>query len=191
MKRKGWFRIPGVQDGERTLEDQVTAVRAALPECSGKTVLDLGAAECLIGREFARAGATSVHCVDSIAGNIDTGKGQCAGLKMSFEVADLNVLIREQTAKKAIPQYDIVLALGVTHKLHDPAVGVRYCAAAARQLILFRSGRRAERGIITNKWNSKVSVDAWALMQELGWALEKTLTGPHPHREDVEYWRRA
>jgi hypothetical protein len=124
-------------------------------------------------------------------GNIATGQEQCKGLAVTFEVADLNVLMAQQMAHRTVPQYDVVLALGVTHKLHDPGVGVRYCAAAAKELILYRSGRRAERGIITNKWNSKVSVDAWALMQELGWTLEKTLTGPHPHREDVEYWRRA
>lgn len=191
MKRKGWFAIPGLQAGDRTLEDQVTAVRPAIAECAGKTVLDLGCAEGLVGLEFAKAGAQLVHGIDSILGNVNTARQVCNGQAMTFETADLNVYIREAFARDAVAQYDIVLALGVTHKLHDPAHGVNFAARSARNLVLFRSGRAQQGGIITNKWNSKVAVNAHKLMRMHGFTLEKTLTGPPPHREDVEYWRRT
>lgn len=191
MRKKGWFHIPGVQDGDRPLEAQVSAVRPAIAECHGKTVLDLGCAEGLIGREFARAGALKVHGIDSILGNVTTAWAQCKDLPMTFEVADLNPYIRERFAAGDVPQYDIVLALGVTHKLHNPADGVNFAARSARDLVLFRSGTAQVAGIITNKWNSKVSCDAHALMREHGFRLEKEVTGPGPWRETVEYWRRG
>ncbi len=194
MKKKGWFRIPGVQDGDRTLEDQVKAVRPAIAEAKGKTVLDLGAAECLIGLEFAKAGAKHVHCIDAMHGNVEIGRtlAIAAGVarQIGFEVADLNPYIRQAFAK-GITQYDIVLALGVTHKLHRPEEGVNFAARSARELVLFRSGTAQKAGIITNKWNSQASCDAHTLMREHGFRMEKTETGPAPWRETVEYWRRA
>lgn len=191
MLKKGWFKIPGLQDGDRTLESQTAAVRPAIALAAGKTVLDLGCAEGLVGLEFAKAGAKHVHSIDSIAGNIDTARKICSGQPMSFEVADLNVHIREVFAKGDVSQYDIVLALGVTHKLHNPADGVNFAARSARELVLFRSGTAQVGGIITNKWNKKVSCDAHAIMREHGWKLDEEHTGPGPWHEKVEYWRRA
>ena len=191
MKRKGWFSIPGLQDGDRTLEDQVRAVRPAIAECKGRTVLDLGCAEGLISLEFAKAGAKSVHGIDSILGNVNTAWQVCKGWPVTFETADLNLYIKDEFKRDLMPQYDIVLALGVTHKLHDPADGVVFAARIAKDLVLFRSGRAARDGVITNKWNSKVAVNAHKLMAMNGWRLDRVVKGPPPHSEDVEYWRPA
>lgn len=191
MRKKGWFEIPGLQNGDRPLEAQVKAVRPAIAVAAGKTVLDLGCAEGLIGLEFAKAGAKQVHGIDSIFGNIATAQEVCKGRPMTFETADLNAYIKDAFARDVVPQYDIVLALGVTHKLHEPADGVNFAARSARELVLFRSGTAQKGGVITNKWNSKRSVDAHALMRELGWKLNEEHVGPAPWRETVEYWRRA
>lgn len=190
-KKKGWFKIPGVQDGDRPLEAQVKALRPAIGVAKGRTVLDLGCAEGLIGLEFVKGGAKSVHGIDSIRGNIETAQKVCAGQPMTFEVADLNLLIKEQFAKGWVTQYDIVLALGITHKLHDPADGVNFAARSAKELVLFRSGEGAVGGIVTNKWNKKAFCDAHGLMKAHGWRLNLTTEGPGPWRETVEYWRRA
>lgn len=183
MTRKGWFVIPGVQDGYVTLEDQLMALQPALDEAAGKTVLDIGCAEGLISREFARAGAVSVTGMDSILEHLDVAREQCKGLPIHFVRADIN---------KPQPHYsaDIVLALGVIHKLHTPEVGLRFASACAASLLLLRSGRGVIGGVIRGKY-SGITVDSHAFMRAAGFDLENVTGGP-PGREEeaVEYWRK-
>lgn len=188
--RKGWFIIPGVQHGDRTLEEQMRGVSPALAECSGKTVLDLGCAEGLIGREFARAGAARVHGIEAVADHIAVAREQCAGLPMTFEQAHLLLLCQERLASGEIEQYDIVLSLGVCHKLIDPAVGVRFSARSSRNLVLFRMHAKSEarNGILGSKFDRHVRVNTVSIMEEEGFARESVLAGPHD--ETVWWWRR-
>lgn len=190
MKRKGWFIIPGVQDGDRTLAEQMVAVWPAVSECAGKAVLDLGCAEGLIGREFARAGAARVVGIESLEGHLKVARQQCAGLPMHFHQAYLHDYAGALLEMVGMPQYDIVLALGIVHKLQFPDVGVRYAAAASRSLVLMRSGRGAVDGIVRSKHYKRNACDSHALMKAAGFALEKVVAGPADRAEDVEYWRR-
>jgi len=189
MKRKGWFAIPGVQEGDRTLEEQMEAVRLALAEAPGRTVLDLGCAEGLVGREFARAGAKQVLGVDSLRGHIEVAQKVCAGLPMKFIVSGLEELAAQQTAGGEVWQYDIVLALGVTHKLQRPDVGVTFAARASRDLVLYRAKGGVRDGIVRSKHFKNNFCDAHAIMREHRFELERVVEGGG-RGETVEYWRR-
>lgn len=184
--RKGWFILPG-QDGDRILEDQILALEPALAECAGKTVLDLGCAEGLIGREFARAGALMVHGIDSVAGHIEVAEEQCAGLPMTFEVCNLGS-VETQPPQNVGDKYDIVLALGVIHKLRFPEQGLRYAASKSSGLLLLRSGRGAVNGIITSKGWPANKCNSHAVLLEMAMRLTKVVPGPKQYQEDVEYW---
>lgn len=182
--RKGWFIIPGVQQGDVTLLDQTIALAPAIAEAPGKTVLDIGCAEGLIGREFARAGAISVTGLDSIADHLTVAAEQCKGLPMEFRLANIN---------DPQPAYwvDIVLCLNVAHKLKFPEVGVRFAADSSGDLVLIRSGRGSDaKGIIRSKHHGNLC-DSHAIMRERGFQLEKVVDGPRDRHEPVEYWRRA
>src|SRR3990167_5651067 len=110
--RRGWFAIPGEQEGDRTVAEQMEGLRYAIRECRNKTVLDLGCAEGLISQAFARAGAV-VHGVDVVPENIEVARRISQGI--TFDTAGLgDLLVGRQR------EYDIVLALSVLHKLVYP-----------------------------------------------------------------------
>jgi SAM-dependent methyltransferase len=183
--RKGWFKIDGVQDGDRTLEDQIVAVRPALTEAAGKTVLDLGCAEGLIAREFALAGASDVLGIESVAGHLEVARRICDGLAIRFLHANLS-----NAGQMDVGQFDIVLGLGVIHKLEFPEIGLRFAARSCKALLLLRSGRRVTGGLIHSKRDPKNVCDSHALLRADGFEMEKVVTGSARFLEDVEYWRR-
>lgn len=187
--RKGWFIIPGVQDGDRTLEQQVEALRPAIAECSGKTVLDIGCAEALVTREFILGGAVRAFGVDAVPDHLEVARGICTGLPVEFALAKLGTdpMPGSPFGDKT---YDIVLALGVAHKLPFPEVGITIAAQMSHGLVLLRSGVRQQGGIITAKQHPKNTCDAHALMRLNGFELEKVVPGPAPFHESVEYWRK-
>lgn len=184
---KGWFAIEGVQEGDRTLEDQIKGLGPALAECAGKSVLDLGTAEGLIGREFARAGASGVVGIEYVEDHLKVARKQCAGLPMRFIRADLNALAREFPVLK----FDIVLSLGVCHKLKFPDMGVRYSARAANDLVVFGFSAREEfaSGVMRSKHYPENTCNVYEIMEECGFKLEKIL--PRSRQETAQYWRRA
>tara|TARA_R110000868_G_scaffold103974_1_gene286007 strand:- start:202 stop:759 length:558 start_codon:yes stop_codon:yes gene_type:complete len=182
---KGWFKIPGVRDGDRTLKEQMIGLEPALAEAKGKTVLDLGCAEGLIAREFARAGAKHVVGIELLAAHLAMAKVQCRDINnIEFICAHLGDYI---AALESIPHYDIVLALGIIHKLHDPAVPLRFAANSAKSLVLFRAPAKKYDGLIKSK-HTEYKVNVPKLMQAEGFAEERLITGVRG--EAVQYWRR-
>lgn len=185
MREKGWFIIDGVQAGDRTLEQQMTALWPAVAEASGKTVLDLGCAEGLIGREFAEAGAVSVFGVDAVYGHLDVAREQCAGYPMTFERRDLRKLDEWPTGR-----FDIVLALGIIHKLHEPHNGLIKAMCLTGSLLLLRSGKGASKGVIRSKFEPQSFADSHRMLKTAKFTLERVEKGSPEFDEDVEYWRR-
>ena len=183
--RHGWLMIKGVQEGDRTLGEQMQAVWPAVAEAAGKTVLDLGCAEGLIGLEFAKAGAAHVLGVEREREHLEVARRLCDGYRIQFEEFNL---------KQVDPDYplafDIVLALGIIHKLEVPERGLRFAARSAKDLLLLRSGRGSVNGIIRGKF-SRITCDSAAVLRAEGFALEKTVDGPKDRDEPVEYWRRV
>lgn len=176
--RKGWFQIEGVQDGDRTLEQQLTGLESALAETSGKRVLDLGCAEGLIARAFARAGATDVLGVECNPDSVNVARAQCPP-PVRTELANLNDYV--------VPQgpWDIVLALAILHKLKEPAGLVEQIAGVRPDLVVVRLPGGST-GRFTTKHHG-TEVDLNAVFQAHEFRLDRTLPGPYG--ELVQYWR--
>lgn len=182
---KGWFKVPGVRpNGDRTIAEQLMGLKPALEEVKGKTVLDLGCAEGCIALEFAKAGAAKVTGIELLASHLAVAKVICRGLPVAFIHAHLGDYIR---SLESFPQYDIVLALGIIHKLHDPAIALRFAAASAKDLMLFRAPAKATGGIVKSK-HTDATCDVPKIMTESGFVEEQLIEGVRG--EAVQYWRR-
>lgn len=186
---KGWFAVPGVRPkGDRTLAEQTMGLDRALAECKGKTVLDLGCAEALISREFAMAGASLVIGIELLASHLEVARVVCKGLKVRFVQAHLGAYV----AAHPDPQpFDIVLALGIIHKLHDPNPLMHWAARAARELLCFRAPAATEKAggdyLVKSKF-TRVTCNVPQVMRSHGFVDEGTIKGVRG--EGVQYWRR-
>ena len=183
---KGWFSIPGVRPGDRTLKEQMIGLQPALDEAKGKSLLDLGCAEGLIAREFARAGAREVVGIELLAAHLAVAKVQCRDFpQIKFIWAHLGDYIKSLAS---FPQYDIVLALGIIHKLHDPVVPMRFAAQSAKRLVVFRAPAKKYDGLIKSKFtDAKCNVPE--VMTSEGFVEERLIAGVRG--EACQYWRRV
>lgn len=186
---KGWFRIPGIRpDGDRTIEEQMLGLDKALAECKGKRVLDLGCAEAPIAAAFARAGAAEVVGIELLATHLDVARKVCKGLPVRFICAHLGDHI---AANPMPPQFDIVLALGIIHKLEDPKVPMAWAARSASDLLCFRAPARKEAEgkdyTIKSKHGNAVC-NVPKTMRNAGFFDEGVVNGVRG--EAVQYWRR-
>lgn len=173
--------------GARTLSEQMLGLGPALAEARGKTVLDLGCAEGAIAIEFAKAGAKSVSGCDYNAAMIETANAELAKAgPLPVEFRHLN--IEDEIKSGASPQFDIVLALALLHKLNDPAAGVRFCAESARDLIVIRLPKGST-GRIRGKHAQNMNADIPVIMKSCGFKRERKEAGPRG--EWVHYYRRA
>lgn len=137
---KGWFRITGVQNGDRTLESQLLGLETIADRFAGKTVLDFGCAEGLIGRHcIDQWGAAWVDGVTVVQYEIDCGRRMCAGRPQRFILGDLGsdegrARLEPQIAQK----YDIVLMLSILHKAKQPMRLLEWATRYARELVVIR-----------------------------------------------------
>lgn len=186
VSEKGWFKIPGIRpEGDRTIEEQMLGLAPALAEAKGKTVLDLGCAEGAIAREFAQAGAARVLGIELLAPHLAVARAWCRKYpQVRFICAHLGDYI---AAQESIRQYDIVLALGIIHKLRDPAVPLRFAAQSARSLMLFRAPAKATHGNVASK-HTGITCNVPRIMAAEGFAEERLIPGVRG--EAVQYWRR-
>ena len=190
MNDKGWFKVPGIRPaGDRTLAEQMLGMGPALAECKCRTVLDLGCAEGLIGREFALAGAASVAGIELLQSHLDVAKVAC---KDAPACRFIRSELGEWIAAHPEPErFDIVLCLGIIHKLKDPNLPLRFAARSTQDLLLFR-GPGTDRlkickGIIRSKF-STIECDVPKVLSQEGFKLERIIDGVRG--EAVHYWRR-
>lgn len=106
-----------------------------LTRAGGASVLDVGCNRGLVGYEFAWNGARLVHGVDNYEDGITTARHlflDNRGVQAKFEVVDLaqGIGAFDDAFGRVPAQYDIVLLLGVIHKLERQME-----AAAWRHLI--------------------------------------------------------
>lgn len=190
---KGWLAIPGVQRGERTLSEQMMGLDAALADCPGKTVIDLGCAEGLIGIEFAKAGAALVQGYELQERFIAMGNEQAikAGVadRVRLYKADLAFFSGEGEGGP-LPETegaDIVLALAIVHKLRQPALALERIAALAKQRLVIRLPI-GSRGAFVCKRAPEQSCDTALVLPPLGFRLDAMVDGPRG--ELVQHWVR-
>jgi 2-polyprenyl-3-methyl-5-hydroxy-6-metoxy-1,4-benzoquinol methylase len=93
-----------------------------LPKCSGCTVLDFGSSYGLFSYEFARHGATTIHGFERDRSAVKFAKTlfQYVPIESAFMQANLAIpveVFERKYAAQLLPQYDIVLFLGVYHHL--------------------------------------------------------------------------
>lgn len=176
---KGWFAIPGAQDGARTIDEQLMGLESI--DVVGKSVLDLGTAEGMILRHMRQHGAG--RCA-GYEGNPDLYKAACGYLQpLGCEVvfADLN---EDQGFRR---EWDIVLCLAILHKLQNPEKSLREFAAACRELLVIRLPLGSE-GTIRWKHGRHMVCDTVAVLSDLGFILSADEAGPRGER--VHIWRR-
>lgn len=184
----GWFDIPGVQKGQRTLAEQMKGLEYGLTLAKDRAVCDLGCAEGLIAMEFRKAGAASVYACDYNAALIDTAKRLTEGWKdITFQHIDLRELIAQEHDGADTWQYDIVLALALIHKFREPRIAVEFCADVAREWVIYRLPERNDGSAVRAK-HSTGTVNVLAVMAAKGFNLDRVERGPR--KEAVQYWRR-
>jgi len=183
---KGWIAVPGIREqADRTLSEQMAGLEHALSLTSGKTVLDLGCAEGLIGREFALAGAVSVLGIEVLETHLEVARKACADCKqMRFICANLEDYMQRHEPPA---QFDIVLCLGIAHKLRNPESVMRFSCRSARDLVCFRAPASAWDGWFRAKHGGE-RCHVPTIMAKQGFTLERHVAGKRG--EGVEYWRR-
>ncbi len=136
QERRPWFAVDG-QPGDRTLEQQLMGLDRLREVVHDRSVLDLGCAEGLISVWCSITGACRVVGTDVRAEMVtaaDRQKTKARGA-VKFLAHDLDAdLPREISAL----DWDVVLALGVLHKLQDPEAALRRIAARCRELLVVR-----------------------------------------------------
>lgn len=187
---KGWLKIPGVQDGERTLAEQMQGLAPALEGVNGKTVLDLGCAEGLIGIEFAKAGGI-VRGLELQQQYVDVATRLAAASGIAYrcafdrhDLADLNAAVMPPSFP--CPEgADIVLALAIVHKLRNPGRALRNMARLAKERLVIRLPN-GSRGLIACKYDPGAVCDSAKVMAMAGFRLHTMLKGPRG--EWVYHW---
>jgi ribosomal protein L11 methylase PrmA len=104
------------------IDDRLTGLRDLLHHSAGNTVLDIGANHGLIGFEFARSGASLVHGCDIYGPGVNAAREIFTEIAIPsrFEIVDLTrgpAALEAAFGHDYLPRYDIVLFLGVYHKL--------------------------------------------------------------------------
>jgi len=192
---KGWLKIPGVQDGDRSLAEQLLGLEPALAACDGRTVYDFGCAEGLIGIEFGKRGAAAVRGCDLLPSFVAEANRQAdlVGLGVTCQCRDYSLVsFRGAEYPADFPEFDqrfdIVLALAIVHKLRTPGPALRLMAGMATKRLVIRLPIGST-GIIACKYDKAVNCDAHQVMGDAGFTLEQMIKGPRG--EMVQHWVRA
>lgn len=192
--RKGWFKIPGVQDGDRTLEQQLKGLGPMLNEVSGKRVLEYGCAEGLILVECLRRGAAEAFGIEMVLEAVFEAMRQLtrAGGNPRANCGVCNVdLDRDPDPHGASLGADIVLMLAILHKLKDPLDPVTCLLSNGRthpNLIVLRTPAKTP-GFVQDPRSGMKRYEVSDTIIRRGYRLERVERG---HEDEwTGYFRRA
>lgn len=170
-----WFTIPGVQTGDRTIAQQLKGLQPLLDEVRGKSVLDLGCAEGMITRACVDAGAARVTGLDNNGDFIAAAMGN-ARFGISFAMADMNLPPQAAGLDEDAIRADVVLMLGVLHKLRLPLLSLQYWAPLAAGLLVIRLPASMP-GFVLSPRSGNVRHDVTACLSDLGFSLDRVEKG--------------
>ncbi|MGO1079952.1 methyltransferase domain-containing protein [Inquilinus sp. CA228] len=170
---RGWFDAPGVA-GDRTLAQQMVGLDHLVQAAPGRTVLDLGCAEGLIGLVLMRAGAVALDGIDLVHNRIVAAgrNAEAAGVEARYWCQDLDGFA-DWAPEDLAPRYDLVLALSIAHKLARPDRFLEAAAARCDGLLAVR----LPAPVIQDRRSGFVPVDVPALLDRAGFDLEATPAG--------------
>lgn len=143
-------------------EDRLSGLRDLLCHARGASVLDIGTNHGLIAFEFARYGAALVHGCDIHMHGVNAAREIFTevAIPSRFEVVNLAegpTALETAFGQDYLSRYDIVLFLGVYHKLkeqssdHVIAELIRYLVDRAARFFVIRTGMIGELGMILAK----------------------------------------
>lgn len=148
-KLKAWFG----KGGDRTIAQQLTGLQELTKRVPGKSVLDVGCAEGLIGIHLYDAGATAIHGLEIRPDYVAEANRLRGDRACTFEVADANVWVPKRN-------YQIVLMLAVLQKLKDPDQACVRFVRAARDLVVIRLPPKEAPCIVDERsGNRRVNID--------------------------------
>lgn len=177
---RGWYKIPGWRDGDRTLEQQIEGLNGL--DLTGKSILELGAAEGLMSRWFVDVcGAASVHGVEIIEGHVELGRKWCKKRPIKLTVANCDTWRPKQA-------YDVVVALALLHKLQDPLACLGAMAEATKHMVVVRLPSACEPWVITDARTEFKPWDVDRCLRQNGFELVNSTMGPF--NEPTGFWRR-
>lgn len=169
---KGWFTIPGVQEGERDMAERVVGLEKVKAAARGKSVLDLGCAEGLIGDWLIKeGGAVSLLGLEKHPPYVEMAKKlvPCG----YFFVADFDTPGWDAD----LLRFDVVLALNIAHKLEKPEAFLDTVVSLAKEIIALS----LPAVIINDHRSGNVPVDVIAYLQLRGFDLIDRFDGKvHP-----------
>jgi hypothetical protein len=148
----------GPPDGPRTVYgfhgDRLAGLRDLLQYAGGMSVLDVAMNHGLVSLELARRGVSLVHGCDYHEPAVLAARGIFAEFRMPsrFELVDLTggpEALQAAFGADYLPRYDIVLFLGIYHKLKEQTSGavierlVRHLAMQASRYFVVRAASSA------------------------------------------------
>ena len=165
--------------------DRLSGLRDLLCYAGESSILDIGTNRGLIAFEFARRGAAVVHGCDIYRPGVDVAREIFTEMRTPsrFEVIDLArgpAALQAAFGQDYLPQYDIVLFLGMYHKLKEQASDrtiielVQHLADRTARFIATRTMKIEELGMIL----------ADSGLRKVHFSALSTVVGP------VEIWQR-
>lgn len=121
--------------GKWPLQDRLRGLEPLLERTRGLSVVDFGAAEGIVGREFLKRGAAALHGFELDAARVKFANALCADWSEAlFRQADFSDWSRfaGENADMLRESYDVVLYLGIHH--HLPPAGRHDVLTAAVRL---------------------------------------------------------
>jgi hypothetical protein len=110
---------PTLMAGNR--DDRIAGLDRLLEVAPGTTVLDCGCHMGYIAAEFARAGARVIHAFDRFEPGVDATRALLDEFPIEKKVEVLDLLKRGPGSLRMLQRYDIVLYLGMHHKMLQQA----------------------------------------------------------------------
>ena len=137
------FSPPDALFGKWAPEDRLQGLKPLLARAAGLSILDLGAAEGIVAREFLRCGASFVHGFDLDPDRVQVAASLCREGQARFEAADLSdwAVCIDKHRSWMSDSYDILLHLGLYQHL-SPAVRqavLRGSIGLTKQYVAFRA----------------------------------------------------